>query len=167
MSFLLRAIYDRTYWDRDVFPKWVAPDDLPSRIVSDLQAQDNALSMWEILDDEANLSQVITAIASGFPGARANFDYALLKSDFIDDVNFSLSKEVGSTAYGDANPYHRNVSNVSLHKVVHFAHLLCKNGDFRRTSWKEVRTNILDAHTKGKLDLSRVRKGLKIELKLA
>ncbi len=167
MSYLLRAVHDRIYWDRDLFPKWVGPDDLPSCIVGDLQAEGNTLSVWEILDNEANLSQVITAIASRHPGSRAYFDYALLKLDFINDVNFSLSKEDGKTPYGDANLYHRNLSNVSLQKVVYFAHLLCKNGDFRRAPWKEVKKSILDAHTKGKLDLSRVRDGLKKELGLA
>lgn len=56
MSYLLRAVHNRTNWDRPLFPEWVGTNDLPSCIVSDLQAEDNALSVWEILDDEANLS---------------------------------------------------------------------------------------------------------------
>ncbi len=167
MSYLLRAVHNLTNWDRSLFPQWVGNDDLPSCIISDLQADDNALSVWEILDGEANLCQVITAIASQQAGSKAYFDYALLKSEFIDDVNFCLSKEEGETPYKDANPYHRNLSNVSMNKAVYFAHLLCRNGDFRRASWKQVRKSILDAHENGKLDLSRVRKGLKKDLGIA
>ena len=164
MSYLLRAVHNRTNWDRSQFPEWVQEDDLPSCIISDLQADDNTLSLWEILDGEVNLSEVITAIASRHGGSRAYFDYALLKIDLVDDISFRLSRADGDTPYADANLYHRNLSNVSLHKAVYFAHLLSKSGEFRRTSWKEVRKSLLDAHKSGKLDLCRLRKGLKTEL---
>lgn len=164
MSYLLRAIYNRTNWDRTQFPDWVAKDDLPSCIVSDLQADDNALSLWEIQDGELNLSEVIIAVASKQPGSRAYFDYALLKTDLVDDISLHLSRTDGDTPYLDANPHHRNLSNLSMHKLVYFAHLLCRSGKFHRTPWKEVRKSIMDAHKDGKLDVSRMRKGLKLEL---
>ncbi|MFC1981339.1 hypothetical protein ACFLVN_03750 [Chloroflexota bacterium] len=166
MSYLMRAVYNRTNWDRAQFPDWVAIDDLPSSIVSDLQADNNALSLWEIQDGEFNLSEVIVAIASRQPGSKAYFDYALLKTDLVDDISFHLSRADGDTPYLDANPYHRILSNLSMHKLVYFAHLLCKRGEFRRAPWKKVRKSILNTHRDGKLDVSRMRKGLKLELKI-
>lgn len=164
MSYLLRAVHDRTLWDRELFPTWVNVDDLPSCIVNDLHADDNSLSLWEIQDEEVNLTDVITAIASKQPGSRTYFDFALLKTALVQGTLFNLAQEDGNTPYVDANRYHFTLSKLSLHQLTYFAHLLCKSGDFRRTSYKDVRKSLLDVHSKGKLDLQLVPKGLKKEL---
>lgn len=164
MPYFLRAINDRTKWDRELFPTWVGRDDLPSCIVKDLKADDNALSLWEIPDDETNLPQVITAIVSNRYSWKDNFDFALLKTDYIDQINFtSISKE-GTTAYSEINSFHRNLANLSMGKLLFFAHLLCNWGDFRRIGWKELRTLLLDARKNNKLDLDKVKSSLKKEI---
>lgn len=164
MPYFLRAIYNNTKWDKNQFPTWLAEGDLPSCIVRDLRADDNALSLWEIPDEETNLPQVIAALASNRKILIDNFDYALLSTSYVDDVNFICSHKNGTTPYTDMNPYHRNLSNLSMQKLIYFAHLLCKYGHFRRKGWKELRALLLDAVNNNKLDLNKVPEELKQSL---
>ena len=130
MPYFLRAIYNNTKWDRTQFPTWLAEGDLPSCIVRDLRADDNALSLWEIPDGEDNLAQVVTALTSTRKVLKDNFDYALLNVDQIDQVNFTCLSENGTTPYLDANSHHRSLANLSAQKLMYFAHLLSRFGIF-------------------------------------
>jgi hypothetical protein len=164
MPYLLRAIHDRINWDPQQFPNWVKNDDLPSCIICDLDAGDNELSLWEVTDNEDNLQDVITAIVSRSRGHKSYFDYALLKEEIIDEPSFQLSIADGDTAYSLANKYHRNLVNVSLHTAVYFAHTIHKNADFRRASWKEIKSWLLQAHKNEKLEVEKMPKPLRSEL---
>jgi len=55
MPYFLRAIYSNIQWEKKQFPSWLKEGDLPSSIIRDLRADDNALSLWEIFDDKSNL----------------------------------------------------------------------------------------------------------------
>jgi len=164
MPYFLRAISNNTKWDKTQFPTWLSTDDLPSCIVRDLRVDDNALSLWEIPDEETNLPQIITAIASTRKSLKSDFDYALLNTSYIDQINFTSSSEVGETPYSEINSYHRNLSNLSINKLVYFAHLLCKFGIFRRMGWKEKKTLLLDAVKNKNLNLKIVPGELKQQL---
>ena len=164
MPYYLRAIYNNTKWDKSGFPEWLTEGDLPSCIVKDLSAANNELSLWEITDSETNLMQVITAIASQRQTSKDNFDYALLNTNYIDSINFTCLDKNGTTPYSDINSFHRDLSNLSLQKLMYFAFLLFKFGKFRRVLSKELKSSIQDAAKGNKLDLSKVPKPLKQEL---
>lgn len=167
MPYFLRAIYSNTKWEKTHFPEWLEDGDLPSCIIKDLNADDNALSVWEIRDDESNLPNVIVALASSTrKSVKNDFDYALLDVNYVDQINFKSSIKLGDTAYYEMNPYHRNLSNLSLNKVVYFAHLLFSHGKFDRMGWKKIEALIQDAHKNKKLDLKRVKPELKQQLGL-
>lgn len=166
MSYLLRAIYNNILWDKSQFPAWINEDDLPSCIVQDLKATGNALSLWEITDDKTNLLQVITALASTRKTLKWDFDYALLESNYVDQVNFTCLPQEAKTPYIEINSRHFNLSKLSLHKLVYFAHLLSKYGKFRRIPFKQLETLLLDAINNNKLNLKKVPKELKEDLGL-
>ena len=168
MPYFLRVIYSNTKWEKAHFPPWLEESDLPSCIIKDLNADDNALSVWEIPDDKANLPDVITAVASSIRRSVKNdFDYALLDVDYVDEINFKSSIKLGDTPFYEMNPYHRNLSNLSINKVVYFAHLLCAHGKFERMGWKKLTSLIKDAHKNNKLDLNLVKPELKQQLGLS
>ena len=137
MPYFLRAIYSNTKWDKTQFPSWLKEGELPSCIIRDLRADDDALSLWEIHDDKSNLPQVIAALASERRLVKSDFDYALLNKNHLDELSFTPSKKTAETAYLDMNPYHHDVSNLSINKVVYFAYLLSKHGNFDRMGWKK------------------------------
>lgn len=167
MPYLLRAIYNNILWDKSQFPTWVDKDDLPSCIVQDLKAVDNALSLWEITDDKTNLLQVITALASTRKTLKWDFDYALLEINYVDQVNFTCLPQEAKTPYIGINSHHCNLSDLSLHKLVYFAHLLSKYGEFGRIPFKQLKTLLLDAIKNNKLKLRKIPKGLKQDLGLS
>ncbi len=165
MPYFLRAIYRNVDWDRTQFPSWLKEDELPSCIIKDLRADDNALSLWEITDNESNLPDVVAAFVSKrIKGIKNDFDYALLSAKYLDDLSFAPLTIPAKTAYLSMNHYHRNVPNLSIGKVVYFAYLLSKHGGFDTMGWKEIRAQLLDAHKKGQLDLKRMCPELKEEL---
>jgi len=164
MPYFLSAIYSNINWDRTQFPSWLKEGELPSCIVRDLRADDNALSLWEISDDKSNLLDIIAAFVSLRKDIKYDFDYALLSANHLDELSFAPSKKLAKTAYRDMNHYHRDVSNLSINKVVYFAYLLSKHGSFDRMGWKEIEAQLKDAYKRGQLDLKKMKPGLKQQL---
>jgi len=164
MPYFLRAIYNNINWDKTQFPSWLHEGELPSCIVIDLRADDNALSLWEISDDKSNLLDIIAAFVSLRKDIKYDFDYALLDENYLDELTFTPSKKPAKTAYRDMNHYHRGVSNLSLNNVVYFAYLLNRHGKFDRMGWKEIETRLKEAYTRGQLDLKKMKTELKQQL---
>ncbi len=165
MPYFLRAIYRNINWDRTQFPSWLKEDELPSCIVRDLRADDNALSLWEISDDKSNLLDIIAAfVSSSRKDIKYDFDYALLNANLLDELSFTPSKKPAKTAYRDMNHYHHDVSNLSINNVVYFAYLLSRHGKFDRMGWKDIEARLKEAYTRGQLDLKKMQKGLKKQL---
>lgn len=164
MPYFLRAIHNNINWDTTQFSSWLKEGELPSCIVMDLRADDNALSLWEIQDDKSNLPNVIAAIASNRKLVKDDFDYALLDKNHLDELSFTPLKKVAKTAYLDVNRFHRDVPNLSINKVVYFAYLLSKYGNFNRMGWKDIEAQLKVAHKKGNLDLTKIKPNLKKQL---
>jgi hypothetical protein len=164
MPYFLRAIYSNIQWDETQFPSWLKEGDLPSCIIRDLRADDNALSLWEIPDDKSNLLDVSAALASLRSNMKQDFDYALLNAQYLDELTFPPSKQPATTPYRDINHYHRNVPKLSLNSVVRFAHLLSKHGQFDRIGWKHISARLKRANSNGQLDLTKMRANLKKQL---
>jgi len=165
MPYFLRAIYSNIKWDTTPFSSWLKEGELPSCIVRDLRADDNALSLWEISDDKSNLLDIIAAFVSlRREGIKYDFDYALLSANHLDELCFTPLKKPAKTAYRDMNHYHRDVPNLSINNVVYFAYLLSRNGKFDRMGWKEIEARLKEAYTRGQLDLKRMQPELKKQL---
>ena len=167
MPYFLRAIYSNTKWEKVKFPSWLKEGELPSRIIRDLRADDDALSLWEIHDDKSNLLQVIAALASENRLVKNDFDYALINKNHLDELSFTPSKKTIETAYLDGNIYHRDASNLSINNVVYFAYLLSKYGIFNRMGWKKIESRLKDAAKNKRLDLEKLKPELKKQLDLS
>ena len=164
MPYYLRAIHSNLEWDNPDYSSWLQEDELPSCIVKDLRADDNALSLWEISDDQSNLLDIIAAFVSLSHGLKDDFDYALLSSNCLDDISFMPIKNPARTPYTIFNHYHRDVPNLSLNQAVFFAYLLSRHGIFDRMGWKDIINRLKEAYTKGQLDLDQMKSGLKKQL---
>lgn len=164
MPYFLRAIYSNIKWDITQFPSWVKQGDLPSCIVRDLRADDNALSLWEILDDKSNLLDIIAAFVSLRRQIKDDFDYALLNATHLDELTFTPEKKPATTPYGDVNHYHRNIPNLSMNGLIHFAHLLSRRGEFDRMGWRDIENRLKEAHKRGRLDSHQMPPELKKQL---
>lgn len=165
MPYYLRAIHSNLEWHNPDYSSWLQQNELPSCVVRDLRADNNALSLWEISDDQSNLLDIIAAfVSSSSHGLKDNFDYALLSSNYLDDISFTPIKSSGNTPYTIFNHYHCDIPNLSLNQVVYFAYLLSRHGIFERIGWKDIQNRLKEAHTKGQLDLNQIKSGLKKQL---
>jgi hypothetical protein len=166
MPYYLRAIYSNLEWDNPDYSSWLQENELPSCIVRDLRADDNALSLWEISDDQSNLLDIIAAFVSSSSRGllKDNFDYALLSSNYLDDIRFMPIKKPARTPYTIFNDYHRDIPNLSLNQVVHFAYLLSRHGVFERMGCKEIKNRLEEARAKDQLELTQMKPGLKKKL---
>ncbi len=167
MLYFLRAIYNNIHWDTTHFPSWLKEGELPSCIVRDLRADDNALSLWEISDDKSNLLDIIAAFVSIRDDIKYDFDYALLSTKLLDELSFTPSIKPAKTAYRDMNGYHRDVPHLSINNVVYFAYLLRRHGKFDRMGWKEIEARLKEAYTRGQLDIKKMKPRLKKQLGIA
>ena len=76
MSKLLRKVDSKPHWEPDgEFSEYIGAGKAPADALRDLATTDNALSVWQIDDNETNLDRVLAAIAS-----TRQF---LLKIDFL------------------------------------------------------------------------------------
>jgi len=165
MPYFLREVYSNIKWDKTQFPSWLKEGELPSCIIRDLRADDNALSLWEIHENKSNLPYVIAAlVASKRKSAKNDFDYALLDENVLDGISFKPIKKRGKTPYGNVNSYHYDVPKLSINAVVYFAYLLIGHGKFYRMGWKDIETQLKDAHKRGQLDLASMESKLKEQL---
>ncbi len=164
MPYFLRAIHSNIEWDNPDYRSWLQENELPSCIVRDLRADDNALSLWEISDNQSNLLDIIAAFVSMSNGIKDDFDYALLSTHYINEINFMPLRKPARTAYTNFNHYHRDVPNLSVNQVVYFAYLLSRHGKFDRMGWKEIEARLKEAHTRGQLDLKKMKPQLKKQL---
>ena len=164
MPYFLRAIYSNIEWDNPDYRYWLQENELPSCIVRDLRADDNALSLWEISDDQSNLLDIIAAFVSTSRGIKYDFDYALLSAHYLSEINFMPSRKPARTAYTNFNHCHRDVPNLSVNQVVYFAYLLRRHGIFDRMGWKDIEKRLKEAHSKEQLDLTKMERGLKQQL---
>ena len=166
MPYFLRAIYKNIKWDNPDYRSWLQENELPSCIVRDLRADDNALSLWEISDNQSNLLDIIAAFVSRSNGIKDDFDYALLSAHYLDEINFMPSRKPAETAYTNFNHYHYDVPNLSINQVVCFAYLLSRHGIFDRMGWKDIEKRLKEAHARGQLELTKIKKGLKRQLRI-
>jgi len=164
MPYFLRAIYSNIEWDNPDYRSWLQGNELPSCIVRDLRADDNALSLWEISDDQSNLLDIIAAFVSLSNGIKDDFDYALLSVNYLNEITFMPSRKPAITAYTNFNHYHHDIPNLSINQVVYFAYLLSRHGIFDRMGWKDIANRLKEAHTRSHLDLTKMKKRLKRQL---
>jgi hypothetical protein len=165
MPYFLRAIYSNIKWDRTRFPSWLKEGELPSCLIRDLRADDNALSLWEIQEDESNLPDVVAAlVAAERKSVKNDFDYALIDEKHLDEIVLKPTKKIGKTPYGIINSYHYDIPRLSINSVVYFAHLLSRYATFSRMGWKDIQARLRQANEKGQLDLTNIEDKLKEQL---
>jgi len=168
MSYFLREVYSNIKWDKTQFPSWLKEGELPSCIIRDLRADDNAISLWEINDDKSNLPDVIAAlVVAKRKKFKNDFDYALLDENLLNQPSFKPRKITGKTPYHVANSYHCDVPKLPISSVVYFAHLLRRYGKFDRMGWKDIETQLKDAHKRSQLDVSTLESDLKQQLDIS
>jgi hypothetical protein len=88
---LLRGIRKRR-WSTDTTDKsisWLSNGEIQSDALGDLNTSNNTLSVWYVEDDQSNLDQVITALASN-RDAISNLDYVLFDISLVNSIQINI-----------------------------------------------------------------------------
>ena len=112
---------------------------VPADILGDLFTEDNALSLWSIEDDVANLHLVLAALAAG-RDRLANLDYVLFDMDLVDSLALDMKTSEGKTLLKEANSnWHRDLLRLSASGLAGLAERIFQEGQTWRVPQKDVK----------------------------
>jgi hypothetical protein len=118
VSDLLTLIKKRN-WDHVELP-WLPAGEIQADPIGDLRTKGNRLSVWHIEEDESNLSTVLVGLVAN----RAKIDkleYGLFSEDLVAQVGLKMEETPGELQMQEANPWHRDLVELSGSSLVRLA----------------------------------------------
>lgn len=134
MPLLLRKIRKSKWYKNDSVP-WLKEDEIQADALGDIVTSSNTLSVWLVQADKSNLEQVIVALASSCDNI-SNFDYALINVDLLVNVGIKIEIKEGLTPYSRANPWHRDLVELTTNKLFKLAEAMFLHSDRERVTEK-------------------------------
>ena len=113
MNYLLRTI------ERD---RWLfildSKNKIPAKTISDLKTDKNGgISVFEIIEDESNLEEVILSFLIQRKGI-AVFDYVKLDEAELKELKFDVKTTPGGTKFKEVNKKHRDIIVETLEDLI-------------------------------------------------
>ncbi len=137
---LLLRMISRAKWLRDAHP-WLLTDEIQSDALSDLKTDGNKLSVWEILEDQSNLEQVLGALASNWDKPQ-HLDYVIVESNLLAGPGLSLKLEKedeGATKHRAADrQWHYNLCELTATSVLGLAGIVDRAESKARVTKKRI-----------------------------
>jgi hypothetical protein len=163
VTLLLRAIRKGRWLDA-VGLDWLEADDVAADPLADLTTRQNTLSVWQVDDDESNLSRIVAACAS-LRDNFANFDYALVDEAIVLGLGIQVRRTKGGTPDDAVNESrHRDLIELSAFTVARLAREMAAGSTRRRLPWQQVRELVKDGVRSGRLDMEKVNAKLRQKL---
>lgn len=158
MPLIFRMISSRVRWYKEGFPSWVGPNDIPADPLADLRTQSNALSVWLVDDDKANLDQIAAAIAST-RGSIDKLDYLLFDSQVLSESNVKAETSKGTTPDDQVNGWRLDIIEISGLKLVALTRaILTDKYETGRVLPKRIQELVTEAVNSGRIDRERLTK---------
>ena len=128
MPLLLIGIRENR-WYKEPAAAYLAAGDVPADPVGDLRTSKNRLSVWEVLEDRSNVQRIVRALAIG-KDKLDNSGYVLFSSELLAAAGIEAPKIVpGKTHDSGANPWHRDLINLSGNRLVQLTHAILSHGE--------------------------------------
>jgi hypothetical protein len=127
MPLFLRNVRENR-WHKSEAGPWLQQADVPADALGDLRTKDNRLSVWEVADDRSNLERIVRALAVS-SDKIADTGYVIFDSSPLEAAEIEIAVESGSTPDAGANPWHRDLINLSGNKLVRLAKLMLETGE--------------------------------------
>jgi len=164
VPFLLRSIH-KGRW-HEILGTSPTDDQIRNGPLRDFVPENSTLSVWYIEDDRSNLEQVITAFASA-GDFFSNFDYALVDEALLTTLNIKIEQTDGNTPDQEANArWHRDLVELSDPKLIALIRAIAEEGETARIPEKKIARLIQEAVDAGRLDRTKLKKGLAAKLKV-
>jgi hypothetical protein len=158
VALLLRSIR-KARWSQS--PEWCDEGDLGADALNDLATKDNALSVWQIEQDESNLERVIAALAAT-RDYLSNFDLILFPEEIVADSGIATDRSEGVSADHEANArWHCDLRMISASKLASLARSIKARGTLRRILERQVGNCIFRGVQEGRIDSSSVSQSIR------
>ena len=167
--FLLLRISISRWYNHEEHP-WLSQDSshadgIQAAALSDLRSEKepNTVSVWGIENDRSNLELVVTALAANRDKIR-NFDYALFNLDHILKFSIKIEPTEGNTPCPKVNSWHRNLTELSVHKITELVKIIMVEAERVRIDKKTVHCLIQRAVDAGECDRTKLNNYVQAEL---
>ena len=139
MAKLLRKVQYKPNWDpKGEFSKYLPPGHAPADALLDLRTRGNALSVWQIDDQESNLERVLAAMVSTGEHLQTT-SYLIVDMQHITQLRFSLIKSTGDTHDAEANDkWHFDLTKLSASDLATLANTMLSQGKTDRRNPKAL-----------------------------
>lgn len=123
MAYLVRKV-GISHWPDGENCFFSCRDNLPADAISELNTQDNALSVWKI-DDESEVEKIGLSFISTLSKRQGKIRLVILPfSDIEQNFDLQNSPEDGLTAIPSAKQYHYNIKSLTYSKLGEIAELI-------------------------------------------
>ena len=134
--------------------------DVQADALSDLRTIGNALSVWLVDDDRANLDRIVAALGAGRM-ELAKLDYALMDYEVLDDLHIQATAKHGLSVDASANSlWHRDLLDLSGRKLLDLAVMMQARATFERVQKSDLSTLIAQSLHSGFIDKGRLKEKL-------
>jgi hypothetical protein len=148
---------EKAKWYKTSAVPWLAPDALQADALSDLSTKGNKLSVYLVEDELEALKRLIAALAAN-RDFITKLDYALFQEDSLSNLGIRVVEEEGDTPDHVVNTWHRNLSEITVEKIVSLAEVI-KNSRKERVLEKRVRALVIHALASNQIDSGRMKLG--------
>jgi hypothetical protein len=159
MAKLLRKIR-KSRWYKNELPPWLPQGSLQADPLSDLNTQDNSLSLWQIQANNSNLTDIVLALATTLQSI-SNIDCAIFDSSLISEINCKIEQKEGRTCYQEASKWHCDVVELTADKLLQLAKLIYDRAERKRFRETDVETLLINAVNLGKISLTSLQPNVK------
>lgn len=146
MVYLFRKIVELNW----LFTAPSKQSEFPADPLSDLNTNNNELSVYQVDQEKSNLEDIIVGIAVNRAFLK-NIDYALLNKDNLDSEDYEIKESPAEIKYTKAIPHHRNICNLTAKKIVNLARVIYSKGEHSTVTKAKVKELINQALENGQL----------------
>lgn len=138
--------------------------DVQADALADLKTSGNALSVWMVQENLANLDRIVAALAAK-RDILAKLDYALLERHALDSLGIQVVQKRGDSFDDQANDlWHQDLMDLSGTKLLKLAAMMQAKAKLVRHNKGEVRDFIAASIDDGFIDLDLIKPSLRKQL---
>jgi hypothetical protein len=165
VSLILRKIRKAKWYKHGNVP-WLEEGELQADALVDLRTEDNSFSVYRVEWDGSSVERVAAAIMAAGDNL-ANFDYALVHSQVLDNLAITTKSSPGKTPDDLVNTWHLDLIHLTAQNIFDLAQVIFDNPDKRdRLQKSDIKKLIEGGISSGHINRQRIKPDLLKKLSL-
>jgi len=158
MAKLLRKVQYKPNWDPEgEFSKYLPNGLAPADALWDLKTKGNALSLWQIDDQESNLERVLAAMVSTADHLQT-IDYLVIDMQHVVELRLSIIQSAGDTYDAKVNDnWHFDLTKLSATDLAKLANTMLSHGKTDRRNDRALALLLKGSVEKGYVDHAKLK----------